>query len=134
MIDSKSVVTELFADICESYVGLYFHPQHHTDMIGLCSRGSVQLLMDPTAACVVGSTECCSFGESLSVSSLFELACLGRAQILPFRKPISVRLFLHFHPSLKDSIPTDGEAGFLLVVSFVLNSTEGLCGNLTRTS
>lgn len=67
-----------------------------------------------------------------SVSSLFELACLGRAQNLPFRKPVSVRLFLHFHPSLKDSIPTPREAGFPLMVSFVLNSTEGLCRNLTR--
>lgn len=70
MIDSKSVVTELFADVCESYVGLYFHPQHDTDMIRACSRGSVQLLMDPTAACVVGSTECCIFGESLCIFSL----------------------------------------------------------------
>lgn len=36
------------------------------------------------------------------------------------------RLFLHFHPSLKDSLPTAGkwEADFLLMVSFVSKSIK----------
>lgn len=63
MIDSKSVVTELFADVWESY-GIIFPPTT-SDTIGACNRGPAQLLMDPATACVVGSTECWSFGESL---------------------------------------------------------------------
>lgn len=59
-------------------------------MIGACNGGPVQLSMHPTAARVMGSTDCCSLGN-LSVSSLFGPACLRRAQNLALGKPVSVR-------------------------------------------
>lgn len=86
---SKCLVTELFTGVCESKGGLYFHPQYQTNRTGVCNIAPVQLLMDPTSSYVLRNALITVALLNLSpVSSLFELACLGRAQKLTVTRSV----------------------------------------------
>lgn len=125
VIYSKSLVTELFTEVCESNEGLYFHSQHQTNRIEACDIAPVQLLMNPTTVCMLWKALITvALLNISSVSSVFELACLGRAQKLIVMKSVgcemccfSVFIILQGTVSLQQ---VSGKKTFLLKVRVFL--------------
>lgn len=62
VIYSKSLVTELFTEVCESNEGLYFHSQHQTNRIEACDIAPCTAINGSyNSMHVVESIDYCSF-------------------------------------------------------------------------